>query len=55
MCLDEAGRPEPVPKWIPVTEVDRALEAYAFELAHTRRDMDARLERQLEQLDVRLE
>jgi hypothetical protein len=35
--------------------VDRALEAYAFELARTRREMDEKLERQLERLDVRFE
>jgi acyl-CoA hydrolase len=55
VCLGEDGRPEPVPKWTPVTDVDRALEAYAFELARTRREMDEKLERQLERLDVRFE
>jgi acyl-CoA hydrolase len=55
VSLGEDGRPEPVPKWTPDTEVDRALEAYAFELAHHRREMDEKLERQLELLDVRLE
>jgi hypothetical protein len=44
-----------VPTWTPLTDVDRALEAYALELAHTRREMDEKLERQLTQLDVRLE
>ncbi|HEX2451023.1 MAG TPA: acyl-CoA thioesterase [Gemmatimonadales bacterium] len=53
--LGEHGRPEPVPKWTPVTEVDRALEAYALELADLRREMDAKLEQQLERLNVRLE
>jgi acyl-CoA hydrolase len=55
VSLGEDGRPEPVPRWTPVTEVDRALEAYAFELSHSRRDMDERLERELEKLDVRLD
>ncbi|MGH7517158.1 MAG: acyl-CoA thioesterase [Gemmatimonadales bacterium] len=55
VSLGEDGRPEPVPTWTPVTDVDRALEAYALELAHTRRDMDEKLERQLAQLDVHLE
>jgi acyl-CoA hydrolase len=55
VSLGEDGRPQPVPRWSPVTEVDRALEAYAFELSHSRREMDERLERELEKLDVRLE
>ena len=55
VSLGEDGRPEPVPRWTPVTEVDRALEVYAFELSHSRRDMDERLERELEKLDVRLD
>jgi acyl-CoA hydrolase len=55
VSLNESGRPAPVPKWTPVTEVDRALEAYALELADLRRELDAKLERQLALLDVKLD
>ena len=55
VSLGEDGRPQPVPRWSPVTDVDRALEAYAFELSHSRREMDERLERELEKLDVRFD
>jgi acyl-CoA hydrolase len=54
VSLGEDGRPEPVPKWTPVSDVDRALEEYAFDLAHTRRELDDTLERQLARLDIRL-
>ena len=55
VALNENGRPEPVPKWTPASEVDRALEAHALELADLRRDLDEKLERQLIRLDVKLD
>ena len=47
VALDENGRPKPVPTWVPVTETDRALQAYALRLIELRKLMDAELESHL--------
>jgi acyl-CoA hydrolase len=49
--LAETGRPKPVPAWTPVTETDRALQAYALRLIELRKLMDAELESHLAELD----
>jgi acyl-CoA hydrolase len=51
VALDESGRPKPVPAWMPETEVDRALEAYALRLIELRRMMDAEMDSRLALLD----
>jgi acyl-CoA hydrolase len=51
VALAENGRPKPVPPWTPVTETDRALEAYALRLVQLRKVMDAELESHLVQLE----
>jgi acyl-CoA hydrolase len=43
VALDEAWRPEPVEKWIPITEEDRALEAYARKLMDLRKGVEAEM------------
>jgi acyl-CoA hydrolase len=51
VALDEKGRPQPVPAWTPVTDTDRALQAYALRLIELRKLMDAELESHLQQLE----
>jgi acyl-CoA hydrolase len=47
VALDDNGRPKPVPAWTPVTDTDRALQAYALRLIELRKLMDAELESHL--------
>jgi acyl-CoA hydrolase len=51
VALDEAGRPAPVPSWTPVTDTDRALQAYALRLIELRKLMDGELESHFVELD----
>jgi acyl-CoA hydrolase len=51
VALNEAGRPHPVPTWIPETETDRALQQYALRLIELRKIMDAEMEAKLKLLD----
>lgn len=51
VSLNEAGRPQPVPVWTPVSDTDRALQAYALRLIELRKLMDAELESHLAQLE----
>lgn len=37
VAMDENGKSSPVPKWIPETEEDKALEAYALRLMERRK------------------
>ena len=47
VSLGENGRPQPVPAWTPVSDTDRALQAYALRLIELRKLMDAELESHL--------
>lgn len=47
VALDENGRPKAVPAWTPVSDTDRALQAYALRLTELRKLMDAELESHL--------
>jgi acyl-CoA hydrolase len=51
VALDENGRPKAVPAWTPVTDTDRALQAYALRLTELRKLMDAELESHLGMLE----
>jgi SOS response regulatory protein OraA/RecX len=51
VALGEDGRPRPVPSWMPETDTDRALQAYALRLIELRKLMDAELESHLAQLE----
>ena len=51
VSLDADGRPVSVPAWAPVSEIDRALEAYAARLGELRRQMDAEMEQRLATLN----
>ncbi len=51
VALDEQGRPRSVPPWTPVTDTDRALQAYALRLIELRRLMDAEMDAHLGQLE----
>lgn len=51
VALDEQGRARPVPSWTPVTDTDRALQAYALRMIDLRKMMDAELESHLAQLE----
>ena len=51
VALDEEGRPRPVPPWTPVSDTDRALQAYALRLNELRKLMDAELESHLGMLE----
>jgi acyl-CoA hydrolase len=51
VSLAETGRPQPVPAWTPVSDTDRALQAYALRLIELRKLMDAELESHLAQLE----
>jgi acyl-CoA hydrolase len=51
VALDETGRPKAVPSWSPVTDTDRALQAYALRLVELGKLMDAELEAHLAQLE----
>jgi acyl-CoA hydrolase len=47
VALGGDGRPRPVPKWVPATEHDRALEGYAKRLASLRKAMEDEMQRSL--------
>jgi acyl-CoA hydrolase len=51
VSLDENGRPQPVPAWMPVSDTDRALQAYALRLIELRKLMNAELESHLTLLE----
>ena len=51
VSLNEAGRPQPVSAWTPVSDTDRALQAYALRLIELRKLMDTELESHLAQLE----
>lgn len=51
VSLNETGRPQPVPAWTPVSDTDRALQAYALRLIELRKLMDAELESHLTLLE----
>jgi acyl-CoA hydrolase len=51
VALDENGRPKAVPAWTPVSDTDRALQAYALRLTELRKLMDAELESHLSLLE----
>ncbi|MEP6687511.1 MAG: acyl-CoA thioesterase [Gemmatimonadales bacterium] len=51
VSLNETGRPQAVPSWTPVTDTDRALQAYALRLIELRKLMDAELESHLALLE----
>jgi acyl-CoA hydrolase len=51
VSLGENGRPQPVPAWTPVSDTDRALQAYALRLIELRKLMDAELESHLSFLE----
>ena len=51
VSLGESGRPQPVPAWTPVSDTDRALQAYALRLIELRKLMDAELESHLTLLE----
>ncbi|MDX2135143.1 MAG: acyl-CoA thioesterase [Saprospiraceae bacterium] len=42
-AVDGAGKTQPVPKWIPVTEQDRQLERYAIKLMDLRKQIEAEM------------
>jgi len=47
VALGDDGRPRPVPRWIPATEQDRALEGYAKRLMELRKAMEKEMHRAL--------
>jgi acyl-CoA hydrolase len=47
VALDAEGRPAPVPRWEPQSELDRALEGYAERLSTLRQQMDAEMDARL--------
>jgi acyl-CoA hydrolase len=47
VALDAEGRPAPVPRWQPQSELDRALEGYAERLSTLRKQMDAEMDARL--------
>jgi acyl-CoA hydrolase len=47
VALDAEARPAAVPPWSPLSELDRALEAYARRIGELRQQMDAEMERRL--------
>jgi acyl-CoA hydrolase len=52
VAVDDEGKPTPVPRWEPVTELDKALEDYARRLAELRKETDAALEERMAALGV---
>lgn len=42
-ALDDAGRPTPVPAWVPQTDEDRALEQYALKLMDLRQGIETEM------------
>jgi acyl-CoA hydrolase len=51
VSLGENGRPQRVPPWAPVSDTDRALQAYALRLIELRKLMDTELESRLALLE----
>ncbi|HXW97417.1 MAG TPA: acyl-CoA thioesterase [Gemmatimonadales bacterium] len=51
VAIDDQGQPKPVPRWVPETPVQRALEAHALRLNEIRKTLDQEIESQLEWLD----
>lgn len=47
VAIDEAGQPIPVTKWVPQTETDRGLEAYALHLMTLRKGIEAEMEQHM--------
>jgi acyl-CoA hydrolase len=52
VAMDEAGRPKPVPRWVPTTQVEQALETYANRLTEVRKMLDQEIEERLAWLDT---
>jgi acyl-CoA hydrolase len=48
VAVDDKGKPTPVPRWEPITELDKAMEDYARRLSELRKDMDTALEERLQ-------
>lgn len=44
VALDKEGKPSPVPRWVPETEEDRSLEAYALRLMDLRKGIESEME-----------
>ena len=44
VSVDEAGKPTPVKKWVPQTEREKALEAYAVRLKTLRKEISEEME-----------
>jgi acyl-CoA hydrolase len=44
VAIDEEGKPTPVPKWQPVTDQDRDLEAHALRLMELRKGIETEME-----------
>lgn len=44
VAVDNAGRPSPVPEWVPVTEEDKYLHASAIKLVEMRRQIGEEME-----------
>jgi acyl-CoA hydrolase len=53
VAMGDEGKPIQVPRWEPVTELDKALEDYACRLAELRKDMDNALEERLRVLGIK--
>jgi acyl-CoA hydrolase len=44
VAVDDDGKPVPVPPWVPVTEEEQSLSAYAQKLMDLRKDIDAAMQ-----------
>jgi acyl-CoA hydrolase len=51
VAMDPAGKPKPVPRWLPTSPIDQALEQYAARLSEVRKDLDKEIEERLKWLD----
>lgn len=51
VAIDPEGKPKPVPRWLPVSPVDQALEQYAQRLSEVRKTLDQEIEARLKWLD----
>jgi acyl-CoA hydrolase len=51
VAIDGEGRPKQVPRWTPVSPIDKELEAYAGRLSEVRRVLDQEIEERLRWLD----